>query len=99
MPTGKHLPSIMPPINIFSNDGLFLEWFKKMKQDNVERIKHEEVIQWKKEFKEHIKSCGKYKKTTANVSEDSAEEGEEGEEYCPKHAKDANDDDKPLDLK
>ncbi|RUS24911.1 hypothetical protein BC938DRAFT_472912 [Jimgerdemannia flammicorona] len=44
-PTGKHLPSVTPPINVFSNDGSFLERFKKMKQDDAERMKREEAMQ------------------------------------------------------
>ncbi|RUS15428.1 hypothetical protein BC937DRAFT_92459 [Endogone sp. FLAS-F59071] len=42
--TGKHLPSTTPPINVFSNDGSFLERFKKMKQDEDERLKREEAM-------------------------------------------------------
>ncbi|KAG9291088.1 hypothetical protein G9A89_012960 [Geosiphon pyriformis] len=55
----KNVPSSTPAINIFSNDGSFLDRFKKMKAEEDEKKKQREALERKKAFEDRIKNRGK----------------------------------------
>ncbi|GBB87918.1 hypothetical protein RclHR1_01440033, partial [Rhizophagus clarus] len=57
----KNVPSSTPAINIFSNDGSFLDRFKKMKAEEDEKKKQLEALERKKAFEDRIKNRGKRK--------------------------------------
>ncbi|CAG8601245.1 9611_t:CDS:2 [Paraglomus occultum] len=59
--TTKNVPSSTPAINIFSNDGSFLERFKRMKAEEDEKKKQLEALDRKKAFEDRIKNRGKRK--------------------------------------
>ncbi|GBC42393.1 hypothetical protein RIR_jg9963.t1 [Rhizophagus irregularis DAOM 181602=DAOM 197198] len=59
--SAKNVPSSTPAINIFSNDGSFLDRFKKMKAEEDEKKKQLEALERKKAFEDRIKNRGKRK--------------------------------------
>ncbi|KAG0142320.1 hypothetical protein CROQUDRAFT_135656 [Cronartium quercuum f. sp. fusiforme G11] len=71
-------------MNVFTNDGSFLERFKKMKEEEVEKKKQEDALVRKQAFEQRIKNRGKRnvnetdestttnKKLKSNESEDNA---------------------------
>ncbi|CAH7669563.1 hypothetical protein PPACK8108_LOCUS4418 [Phakopsora pachyrhizi] len=46
-------------MNVFTNDGSFLERFKKMKEEEVEKKKQREALARKQAFEQRIKNRGK----------------------------------------
>ncbi|CAG8673328.1 6338_t:CDS:2 [Dentiscutata heterogama] len=59
--SSKNVPSSTPAINIFSNDGSFLDRFKKMKAEEDEKKKQLGALERKKAFEDRIKNRGKRK--------------------------------------
>ncbi|RPD62597.1 hypothetical protein L226DRAFT_532412 [Lentinus tigrinus ALCF2SS1-7] len=47
------------PVNVFSNDGSFLERFQRLKKEEDEKKKQEEIITKKREFDSRFKNRGK----------------------------------------
>ncbi|KAF6755812.1 hypothetical protein DFP72DRAFT_1169280 [Ephemerocybe angulata] len=55
-PSGKHAPKVH---NVFSNDGSFLERFQRLRRDDEERKKQQELLGRKKHFADRFKARGK----------------------------------------
>ncbi|KAF9646680.1 hypothetical protein BDM02DRAFT_3118329 [Thelephora ganbajun] len=49
----------IPKVNVFSNDGSFLERLHKLKRGEVEKKKHAEILQQKRDFGDRFKNRGK----------------------------------------
>ncbi|RDX53497.1 hypothetical protein K466DRAFT_660723 [Polyporus arcularius HHB13444] len=47
------------PVNVFSNDGSFLERFQRLKKEEDEKKKQEEIIAKKRDFDSRFKTRGK----------------------------------------
>ncbi|KAH9949795.1 hypothetical protein B0H21DRAFT_726012 [Amylocystis lapponica] len=54
-----HAPHKSKPANVFSNDGSFLERFQRIKKDEEEKKKQDEVLARKRNFDERFKTRGK----------------------------------------
>ncbi|GJF00322.1 hypothetical protein PsYK624_166070 [Phanerochaete sordida] len=61
------------PVNIFSNDGTFLERFQRMKRDEEDRKKQEEALARKREFDNRFRKRGKRPSPPLEDSNDTAE--------------------------
>ncbi|KAH9936506.1 uncharacterized protein B0H18DRAFT_324561 [Fomitopsis serialis] len=61
------------PVNVFSNDGSFLERFQRIKQDEEEKKKQEESLAKKRDFNERFKRRGKRRSSDATNSEPATE--------------------------
>ncbi|KAI0657243.1 hypothetical protein C8Q70DRAFT_1002911 [Cubamyces menziesii] len=61
------------PVNIFSNDGSFLERFQRLKKEEDEKKKQEELLRKKREFDNRFKSRGKRRSPDAPSSNDTTE--------------------------
>ncbi|KAI9066818.1 hypothetical protein FKP32DRAFT_1589250 [Trametes sanguinea] len=61
------------PVNIFSNDGSFLERFQRIKQEEDERKKQEEILRKKREFDNRFKTRGKRRSPDPSSSNDTTE--------------------------
>ncbi|KAI8978708.1 hypothetical protein BD414DRAFT_494160, partial [Trametes punicea] len=61
------------PVNIFSNDGSFLERFQRIKQEEDEKKKQEEILRKKREFDNRFKTRGKRRSPDAPSSNDTTE--------------------------
>ncbi|CAG8513319.1 7355_t:CDS:2, partial [Acaulospora morrowiae] len=84
----KNVPSSTPAINIFSNDGSFLDRFKKMKAEEDEKKKQLDALERKKAFEDRIKNRGKRKSQPTDEEPDpkrvTLEDVERGETLDPK---------------
>jgi len=61
-PQAKSQSSSKPkPVNVFSNDGSFLERFQRTKKEEDEKKKHDEAISRKRAFDDRFKNRGKRK--------------------------------------
>ncbi|CAG8443004.1 17293_t:CDS:2 [Cetraspora pellucida] len=86
--SSKNVPSSTPAINIFSNDGSFLDRFKKMKAEEDEKKKQLGALERKKAFEDRIKNRGKRKNQPTDEELDpkrvTLEDNERGETLDPK---------------
>ncbi|KAI0769088.1 hypothetical protein BD413DRAFT_614111 [Trametes elegans] len=57
------------PVNVFSNDGSFLERFQRIKKEEDEKKKQEEILRKKREFDSRFKTRGKRRSPDAPSSE------------------------------
>ncbi|KAG9316010.1 hypothetical protein JVU11DRAFT_3671 [Chiua virens] len=57
--TTSKAPSKLKPVNVFSNDGSFLERFQRSQQEEEDRRKAEEALAKKKQFSDRFKNRGK----------------------------------------
>ncbi|RHZ68251.1 hypothetical protein Glove_296g52 [Diversispora epigaea] len=84
----KNVPSSTPAINIFSNDGNFLDRFKKMKAEEDEKKKQLDALERKKAFEDRIKNRGKRRSHPTDEEPDAkratSEVVERGEVLDPK---------------
>ncbi|KAF0392008.1 hypothetical protein F8M41_010669 [Gigaspora margarita] len=84
----KNVPSSTPAINIFSNDGSFLDRFKKMKAEEDEKKKQLGALERKKAFEDRIKNRGKRKNQPTDEEPDpkrvTLEDNERSETLDPK---------------
>jgi len=60
-PTAKSSHTKPKPINVFSNDGSFLERFQRNKKEEDEKKKQEDLLAKKRAFDERFKKRGKRK--------------------------------------
>ncbi|KAI0647866.1 hypothetical protein C8Q79DRAFT_952337 [Trametes meyenii] len=61
------------PVNVFSNDGSFLERFQRLKKEEDEKKQQEEILKRKREFDSRFKSRGKRRSPDAPSSNDTTE--------------------------
>ncbi|PIL22721.1 hypothetical protein GSI_15414 [Ganoderma sinense ZZ0214-1] len=61
------------PVNVFSNDGSFLERFQRLKKEEDEKKKTEETIVKKREFDNRFKNRGKRRSPDDSSSTPAAE--------------------------
>ncbi|KZT67302.1 hypothetical protein DAEQUDRAFT_767358 [Daedalea quercina L-15889] len=73
-PASKHTTHSKPkPVNVFSNDGSFLERFQHIKKDEEEKKKQEDILARKRTFDERFKRRGKRPSPDATHSEPATE--------------------------
>ncbi|KIP05317.1 hypothetical protein PHLGIDRAFT_119964 [Phlebiopsis gigantea 11061_1 CR5-6] len=70
-PAVHHLKS--KPVNVFSNDGSFLERFQHLKKDEEDKKKQEETMAKKRAFDSRFKQRGKRPLPLAESSDDTTE--------------------------
>ncbi|KAI0819252.1 hypothetical protein BC628DRAFT_1049981 [Trametes gibbosa] len=61
------------PVNVFSNDGSFLERFQRLKKEEDEKKQQEETLRKKREFDSRFKKRGKRRSPDAPSSNDATE--------------------------
>ncbi|PLW19859.1 hypothetical protein PCANC_05921 [Puccinia coronata f. sp. avenae] len=66
-------------MNVFTSDGSFLERFKKMKEEEVEKKKQEDALARKQAYEQRIKNRGK-RTADPNDSSSTAKKGKTEEE-------------------
>ncbi|KIL00197.1 hypothetical protein PAXRUDRAFT_821897 [Paxillus rubicundulus Ve08.2h10] len=57
--TNSKAPPKPKPVNVFSNDGSFLERFQRTKKEEEDKRKAEEALEKKRQFADRFKSRGK----------------------------------------
>ncbi|KAI0357563.1 hypothetical protein OH77DRAFT_1399305 [Trametes cingulata] len=72
-PPRPHTHPKPKPVNIFSNDGSFLERFQRLKKEEDEKKKQEEILRKKREFDNRFKTRGKRRSPDAPSSNDTTE--------------------------
>ncbi|KAH9851734.1 hypothetical protein C2E23DRAFT_828933 [Lenzites betulinus] len=61
------------PVNVFSNDGSFLERFQRLKKEEDEKRLQEETLRKKRDFDSRFKNRGKRRSPDAPSSNDTTE--------------------------
>ncbi|KAK7692947.1 hypothetical protein QCA50_004588 [Cerrena zonata] len=61
------------PVNVFSNDGSFLERFQQLKKDEEEKKKQEDALERKRQFDNRFKNRGKRPPPTESDSTSTTE--------------------------
>ncbi|KAF8349589.1 hypothetical protein F5887DRAFT_1097334 [Amanita rubescens] len=58
-PNGTHAKPKPKPMNVFTNDGSFLDRFQRQKKGEEDKSKQEEIMNRKKNFEDRFKNRGK----------------------------------------
>ncbi|EIW59275.1 uncharacterized protein TRAVEDRAFT_58184 [Trametes versicolor FP-101664 SS1] len=72
-PPKPNAPPKPKPLNVFSNDGSFLERFQRLKKEEDEKKKQEDTLRQKREFDSRFKKRGKRPSPDASSSNDTTE--------------------------
>ncbi|TFY74151.1 hypothetical protein EWM64_g9861 [Hericium alpestre] len=70
--SSKHYAPKVKPVNVFTNDGSFLERFQRLQKDEDEKKKQEEILAKKRMFDSRFKKRGKRPTPDSSDSKDTA---------------------------
>ncbi|KAG2010017.1 hypothetical protein CC2G_012876 [Coprinopsis cinerea AmutBmut pab1-1] len=98
--TSTTIPNTKPgskPVNIFSNDGSFLERFHQLKQEDDVKKKEKEILERKRKFADRFKNRGKRASSSSSghpSGSSTPSDGAESSEPATKKARTDNSSDK-----
>ncbi|KAL0961466.1 hypothetical protein HGRIS_006410 [Hohenbuehelia grisea] len=97
--TATSRPTVKPaqkPVNVFSNDGSFLERFQRTKKEEEEKRKQEDVVAQKRNFDSRFKNRGKRPLPTDSADNEFSSSSTRVDEVSPNKKLKADTESKPL---